>query len=103
VTRGGDLYLWYYKTAKMPLAPMGVTSSPAPTDVPGIYSVPIGHSGAARYGEMVSHGVAELNRLLVRYALIDKIKPPWLPFKSQIADISAELPLGHGGNPVRDQ
>jgi hypothetical protein len=26
---------------------------------------------------MVSHGVAELNRLLVRYAQIDKIFPPW--------------------------
>jgi len=53
---------------------MGVTNTPAPDDIPGIYSVPIGHSGAARYAEMVSHGVDELNRLLVRYALIEKIK-----------------------------
>jgi len=43
-----------------------------------VYSVPIGHSGAARFGEMLSHGTTELNKLLVRYAQIDKILPPWL-------------------------
>lgn len=71
---------------------MGVTNTPAPDDVPGIYSVPIGSSGAARYGEMVSHGVRELEHLLTRYLLIEKIKPPWLPFNSQIAGISATDP-----------
>lgn len=59
---------------------MGVSSEPAPADIIGLYSVPIGSSGAARYAEMVSHGVAELQRLLARYAAIDKVLPPWLPF-----------------------
>jgi hypothetical protein len=58
--------------------PLGVTDEPAPSDVPGIYSVSIGNTGAARFSEMLSHGTAELNRLLVRYAQIDKILPPWL-------------------------
>ena len=70
---------------------MGISSSRAPTDIPGLYDVPIGSSGAARYGEMVSHGVREAEKLLTRYLLIDKIKPPWLPFNSQIADFSDEL------------
>ena len=61
-----------------PPVPLGITDEPAPSDVTGIYSVPIGHSGAARFGEMLSHGTAELNRLLVRYAQIDKIIPPWI-------------------------
>lgn len=69
-----------------------MTDSAAPSDLIGVYSVPIGHKGAARYAEMVSHGAAELNRLLVRYALIDKIRPPWSPFPGtkfpQIATIS---------------
>jgi hypothetical protein len=59
------------------MAPLGITDSPAPTDVPGLYSIPIGKSGAARYGEMVSHGVAELNRLIVRYITLSKYLPPW--------------------------
>jgi hypothetical protein len=29
---------------------------------------------------MVSHGASELQRLLARYATIDKILPPWWPF-----------------------
>jgi hypothetical protein len=77
LTRGGEEYLWYYKSPIAPPVPIGITSSPAPTDLPGVWSVPIGHSGAARFGEMLSHGVAELNRLLVRYATIDKVFPPW--------------------------
>lgn len=92
MTRGSNFYLWYYKAPKVPPAPLGVSDGPPPSDVVGLYGVPIGNSGASRYAEMVSHGAAELNRLLVRYALIDKIKPPWLPFNSQIADISAYDP-----------
>lgn len=57
--------------------PLGITNEPAPSDLPGVYSVSIGHSGAARFGEMLSHGTAELNRLIVRYMTIDKILPPW--------------------------
>jgi hypothetical protein len=61
-----------------PPSPLGITDEPAPTDIVGVYSVQIGNNGAARFGEMLSHGTAELNRLLVRYAQIDKILPPWL-------------------------
>lgn len=91
MTRGSSFYLWYYKVPKMVPAPLGVSSSPPPDDIPGIYGVPIGDSGAARYAESVSSALRELNKLLVRYALIDKIKPPWLPFNSQIAGISEGL------------
>lgn len=57
--------------------PLGITDEPAPDDLIGVYSVPIGNSGASRFGEMLSHGTAELNRLLVRYAQINKYFPPW--------------------------
>lgn len=57
---------------------MGIHAGPAPDDVPGLYSYPIGRSGAARYGEMLSHAGAELERLINRYKLVEKISPPWL-------------------------
>ena len=96
MTRGSDLYLWYVKSVSAPPVPLGVTSSRAPDDLIGVYSVPIGSSGAARYGEMVSHGAAELNRLLVRYALIDKITPPWWPHEkvANSGNFDLEPPLG---------
>lgn len=81
---------------------MGVSSSRAPSDIPGVYDVPIGASGAARYAEMVSHGVTEAEKLLTRYLLIDKIKPPWLPISSQIAETSLLDPPGPQRSPVRD-
>lgn len=77
LTRGSAEYLWYYKSPIAPPVPIGITDSAAPSDLPGVFSVPIGSSGAARFGEMLSHGIAELNRLIVRYATIDKIFPPW--------------------------
>jgi hypothetical protein len=74
------LYLWYFKAPApfTPPAPLGITDEPAPDDLVGVYSVPIGSSGAARFGEMLSHGTAELVHLLNRYLTIDKVLPPWL-------------------------
>lgn len=77
MTRGSGYFLWYQKTPNLPAIPFAVSEEPAPTDVPGIYSVPIGHSGAARFGEMLSHGIAEGVKLTNRYLTIDKILPPW--------------------------
>lgn len=77
MTRGSAFYLWIVKAPGVPAVPWAVTDEPAPADVPGLYSVPIGSSGAARFGEMVSHGVAELARLMSRYLTIDKVLPPW--------------------------
>jgi hypothetical protein len=77
VTRGSAFYLWYFKTAGLPPAPLGVTDEPAPDDVVGIQSVPIGSRGAARYAEMISHGAAEINYLLDRYLTFEKKLRPW--------------------------
>lgn len=57
---------------------MGISSEPAPADVPGVYSVPIGSSGAVRFAEHVSHASAELVELVNRYLLINKIPLPWV-------------------------
>lgn len=57
---------------------MGISSSPAPADIPGVYSVPIGANGATRFAEHVSHGAAELEKLINRYLLINKIPLPWV-------------------------
>ena len=78
MTRGSDLYLWYYKAPSYPPAPLGITEGPAPSDLVNVYSVNVGSSGAARFAEMLSHGVAETSALLNRYLSIDKILPPWL-------------------------
>lgn len=77
---------------------MGVTDEPAPDDLIGVYSVSIGESGAARYAEMVSHGAAELQRLLARYIAIDKILPKWLtPGALDVRDSSQFAPIRFPG------
>lgn len=61
----------------MPPAPIGVSDEPAPDDIVGLHSVPIGSSGAARYAEWTSHAAAEIDSLYTRYATIDKVLRPW--------------------------
>ena len=56
---------------------MGIHEGPAPDDIVGLYSIPVGSSGAARFGEHASHGLAELEHLITRYMTIDRYLPPW--------------------------
>jgi hypothetical protein len=56
---------------------MGVHEGPPPSDIGGVYGIPIGSSGAARYAEAVSHVAAELEHVINRYVTIEKYAPPW--------------------------
>lgn len=70
--------MWWIKVPTFRPVPMGISSSPAPDDVPGVYSVPVGASGAVRFAEHLSHASAELVELVNRYLLLNKVPLPFV-------------------------